>query len=101
MQVTGGDGGQVLLCLVHRAVPQVTHQRAQMPVVECRWFQKELTGLLLKLGQGLTCQDRERQGSRDRAYKDVFTASPGKTMPGPAPHCQVEKLQINTKLAKH
>jgi len=34
-----------------------------------------------KLGWVLTFQDLERQGCRARAYREVFTASPGKLIP--------------------
>ena len=34
-----------------------------------------------RAGVGSDCQDRERQGSRDRAYTDVLVASPGNHYP--------------------
>ena len=34
-----------------------------------------------RVGVGSDCQDRERQGSRDRAYMDVLVASPGNHYP--------------------
>jgi hypothetical protein len=34
-----------------------------------------------RAGVGVECQDRERQGCRDRAYRDVLAASPGRQYP--------------------
>ena len=34
-----------------------------------------------RAGVGGDCQDRERHGRRDRAYKDVLVASPGNHYP--------------------
>ena len=43
-----------------------------------------------RAGVGTDCQDRERQGSRDRAYKDVLVASPGSQYPSQLPTSPVD-----------
>jgi len=66
--------------------PEAKHRTPSATIVLIRIFQMAIPFVLLELGEGMYCQDRERQGSRARAYKDVLAASPDSTYPPPAPH---------------
>ena len=59
------------------ACPEVRHHTPSATIV---LIIKDTFGVS-RAGVGSGCQDRERQGSRDRAYTDVLVAGPGNHYP--------------------
>ena len=53
-----------------------------------------------RAGVGSDCQDRERQGSRDRADMDVLVASPGNHYPPWLPTDNLSGTAVDTTLLK-
>ena len=57
---------------------------SSLQVIIGQWILKDMNGLCRRLWWVRTYQDRERHGCRARAYMDVFTASPEKSVPAAA-----------------
>ncbi len=53
--------------------------------------------LIPKLGWVLTYQDRERHGSRARAYRDVLAASPDKSTPVEVPQIDKDDIKVQVQ----
>ena len=65
--------------------PESRHYTPSATMVLNQTFRTLMLSVMQELGVGTYCQDRERQGCRARAYKDVLAASPGSRYPPPAP----------------
>ena len=74
--IRGGLGRDILVA--HG--PESRHHTPSATRVRTEHFKCNAIGVS-RAGVGIGCQDRERQGSRDRVYTDVLATSPGSQYP--------------------